>query len=416
MVQEIAPRCDIRHLRDLARQVAEIAAKPVQDERRRLWRAHNSLVRTRPLVVVTGVFFWHELALEESLQCRDPFLRQHESALLKTVYMDRLNDDSIVEPWVKVQAVPATPCDTLRWGLEIRRTRIAAPGGSWLFVPSLVEESDFQKMVGYDHVIDERATAERLAKVQDAIGDILQVALSRTPEYRGGHGDISQDLTCLRGLEQLMWDMVDRPQWLRRVCQFMGQAILRQHDQAEQAGDWRLIDSFNQSMPYCRELPDPVADGPPVGRDKLWLSIAAQEMAQVSPEMHEEFILQYQLPAIRRFGLVSYGCCEDLTRKIDMLRQVPNLRRIAVTPFADVRACAEQIAGDYVLSWRPSPAEMICNGFAPRRVRRIIREGLSAAKGCHVDITLKDVQTIAGNFPNLIEWVRIARQSIEEYA
>ena len=34
-------RYDIRVLRELAEQYAEVAQKPVQEERRELWRAHN---------------------------------------------------------------------------------------------------------------------------------------------------------------------------------------------------------------------------------------------------------------------------------------------------------------------------------------------------------------------------------------
>ena len=71
----------------------------------------------------------------------------------------------------------------------------------------------------------------------------------------------------------------------------------------------------------------------------------------------EEFLLRYQLPILEKFGLVSYGCCEDLTRKIDMLRRIPNLRRIGIAPAADVAKCAEQIGRDYVLSYRPSPTD-----------------------------------------------------------
>ena len=47
-------------------------------------------------------------------------------------------------------------------------------------------------------------------------------------------------------------------------------------------------------------------------------------------------MLQYQIPLMAPFGLAAYGCCEDLTPKIDLLRQIPNLRRIAVSPMADV--------------------------------------------------------------------------------
>jgi hypothetical protein len=59
---------------------------------------------------------------------------------------------------------------------------------------------------------------------------------------------------------------------------------------------------------------------------------------------------------------------------------------------------------------------MICTGFHPEKVRRLLREGLEATKGCHVDIALKDVETIGGRFDDLIEWTRIAREVVEEFA
>ena len=209
--------------------------------------------------------------------------------------------------------------------------------------------------------------------------------------------------------------MVDNPEWLHQIVGFMSDGVLTTHNEAEAAGDWRLCNHQNQAMPYAQELPDPEANSESVNRDKLWGYCASQEMAQVSPEMHDEFILRYQLPIIEKFGLVAYGCCEDLTYKIDMLRKIPNLRRIAVTPWADVRKCAEQIGSDYVFSWRPSPAEMICSGFEPDYIRKVVRNAMEASKGCHVDITLKDVQTVQHHPENLKEWVKIVRDITDNY-
>jgi hypothetical protein len=142
--------------------------------------------------------------------------------------------------------------------------------------------------------------------------------------------------------------------------------------------------------------------------------MAAQEFAAVSPAMHEEFLLRYQLPILSRFGLSAYGCCEDLTHKIDMLRRIPNLRRIAVSPFADVARCAERIGRDYVLSYRPSPADMVGYGFDPDRIRSILRRDLRACAACHVDITLKDVETVQGDPDRVGRWVKITREVISE--
>lgn len=407
---------DIRVLRDLAKQVAEIAAKDIQDQRRDLWRRHNSLQRTRPPIYVRWSACWQEVLPPDKLRCQDPFFRNYERAFRESILQDRLGDDYIIEPWVTVQATYATPTGPRRWGPEIRHIPSPEKRGAWKFDPALKTEADFDKMLGPRHVIDEAASARNLAKLQAAVGDILEVALDRGTHYRHWAADISTDLAQLRGLEQFMLDMMDRPAWLHKLLAFMRDGILRAQAQAEEAGDWRLCHHVNQAMPYAQELPDPAANGTPVKRSRLWVFMASQETTLVSPAMFEEFMLQYQIPIMEKFGLAAYGCCEDLTRKIGCLRKIPNLRRIAVTPWADVRYCAEQIQQDYVMSWRPSPAEMICRGFDPDRVRRLTREGLEAAKGCHVDITLKDVETINGNFDNLIEWTRIVRNIVENCA
>ena len=99
-----------------------------------------------------------------------------------------------------------------------------------------------------------------------------------------------------------------------------------------------------------------------------------------------------------------------------MLRQVPNLRIIAVTPRADVRRCAEQIGRDYVLSWRPNPADMVCCQFDESLIRQTIREGLEACRGCRVHIHLKDIETVQGDPDRLARWVRIVREVAEDVA
>ena len=96
------------------------------------------------------------------------------------------------------------------------------------------------------------------------------------------------------------------------------------------------------------------------------------------------------------------------------MRQIPNLRRIAITPFADAARCAEQIGTDYVLSYRPSPTEMVGYGFDESRIRRILKRDLEACKHCKVDITLKDVETVQHEPDRVRKWVEITRKVIDE--
>ena len=55
-------------LRTLAGEVAAIAALPIQNEKRRLWRALNALKPERPMVLVEEVP-WHEIGI--TLECED---------------------------------------------------------------------------------------------------------------------------------------------------------------------------------------------------------------------------------------------------------------------------------------------------------------------------------------------------------
>jgi len=405
---------DIQILRELAKRYAEIAAKPIQQERRELWRLHNSLRRTRPLVYVRWLAAWHE-AEESRLQCEDPFFRGHETFLRQMIFQDSIGDDCVIEPWITQRASFVLPPEG-HWGVPYGRIPSGQAGGAWKYDPPLKELKDIRNLRAPHHVIDEEATARRVARLQEAVGDILEVNVDRGPCYQVWAADLSTDLGYLRDIGRLMWDMSDNPQWLHRLVRFLSEGVQHVQREAQEAGDWRLCNHQNQAMPYALELPDPQANSQPVTRDRLWCFVASQEFAQVGPAMHEEFLLRYQMPIIKEFGLVAYGCCEDLTDKIDILKTIPNLRRIAVTPWADVRRCAEQIGGDYVLSWRPSPANMICLRFDPDYIRATVRNAMEASKGCHVDITLKDVQTLCKGTESLSEWVRIVRSVSDEYA
>lgn len=395
-------------LRHLASRYMEVCQSEDQPARRRLWRMHNSLKRTRPLIYVRA-FAWAEMP-ESELVCQDPLNRHYENFFRYQLFWNGLEDDSIFEPWVTVPA----RYGCAGWGFQVDRHFSDEPGGSFKVDYPLKNPEDFFKMRMPWHEIDEAATQRAASQVADAIGDLITINIDRAPAYRMWTGDLSTDLGYLRGIENFMLDMYDRPEWLHRVVTFLRDGVLQAHAQAEAAGDWGLSAHQNQAMAYAEELPDPAPNVNGVRRSSLWGYMAAQEFTLVSPALHAEFLLQYQLPILKEFGLVAYGCCEDLTRKIKLLRQIPNLRRIAVSPFANPARCAEQIGTDYVLSYRPSPVEMVGYGFDPDRIRTILRRDLQACKECHTDITLKDVETVQ-NDPNRVrDWVKLTRQVIDE--
>jgi len=406
---------DVKILRDLAKHYAELAAKPIQDQRRRLWSAHQSLKPT-PVPVLATYGMWNvwcrEFFGDAAMKCQDPFYRDHERALRMLIFQDSVGDDSILEPWITQRAAVKGVWGQL-WGLKEDFIHSEETGGAWKFNPPIRDWSDLDKIKPTPHEIDEIQTREWVDKIQEAVGDILPVDVSRAPVYLGFSADISTSIARLRGLETLMTDMYEYPAELHRLLALMRDGILANNEAAEKAGHFSLTCHANQSTPYCDDLEWPHPNSGPRRRAQLWGFCAAQEYTLISPEFHDEFLLKYQLPIISKFGAVHYGCCEDLTAKIDMLRQIPNLRSIAVTPTADIHRCARQIGKDYVISWRPNPTDMVCAGWDESRIRRIIREGVKACNGLPLHIHLKDVETVQGDVSRLARWVRIVREETD---
>jgi len=226
--------------------------------------------------------------------------------------------------------------------------------------------------------------------------------------------DISTLFAKLRGLEQMMWDIYDRPEWLHRLLAKMRDAILRSIDETEAAGAFRFTNHQNQAMPYARELAPPRAGGPAVRARDLWVFGASQETTTYGPAHFEEFMFRYQKPILARFGLCAYGCCEDLSTKIGVLRSLPNLRRIAVAPLADVRRSAEAIGRDFIASWRPNPTD-VSFGVDEDAVRRGCRKAFDIfdACGCRFDVTMKDVETVGADPTAIPRWTAAVRAEID---
>ncbi len=406
---------DIAVVRELAAQYAQIAADPKQEARRQMWADHNSLRKAAsPILATFGMWnVWcREVFSDDKMLCTDPFYRNWERHFRMQIFHDGYGDDYIMEPWVTVGAAQKWHWGNI-WGVALGHTSSGVEGGAWKFDPQLKELSP-QRLATPTHEIDEAETALRARMLTDAIGDILPVHVGRGPACVGFMADISTHLTQMRGMEQMMIDMYESPEALREVLAFMRDGILANQQAAQDAGDLDLTCGHNQCMSYSRELPrpDPAVRG--ARMKDMWAYCAAQEFTLISPAMHDEFLLQYQKPIIEQWGLSAYGCCEDLTKKIDMLRQIRNLRIIAVTPRADVKRCAEQIGTDYVMSWRPNPTDMVCCVWNEGTIRRILREGLAACRGGHVHIHLKDIETLEGDITRLNRWVQITRDEIDK--
>ncbi len=404
---------DRRILRDLATRVAEVADHPRMPVRRRRWIAHNSLRSTYPMMLVFPEGSWGELLPETCLQCVDPRAREIEYAFRIRLYtFEHFQDDTVIEKeWVVQRRIRYTG-----WGLEPRRVPSPAVRGAWHFDPVIRVPADLKKLKYPEVILDEAESRRDLMSVQDLFGDILAVR-SVGLQHLSYH--LMAEYTALRGLEEVMLDMYSEPGMLHDAMAFLEEGHRRLLRQYIELG----LLSFNNNNAYQNsggngytdELPLPDADPDRVRPCDMWASAEAQEMAQVSPEHHAEFILAYEKRLLAPFGLTGYGCCEDLTRKLDIVFGIPRIRRISISPWSDVARCAAKLKGGYIFSWKPNPAHLV-GEFNAQAVRSYIRQTLDATRACGsvLEMVLKDTHTCEQHPERFDHWTRIGRELIQE--
>jgi len=399
---------DKQILRKLANRVAEIANHPRQAERREMWKRHNRLEKVKPMVLVFPECSWQEILPDSVLECTNDLARNCERELRRKIYYwEHLRDDSVIEPWFKVGLV----WWSTGWGLTPGRIPSPMERGAWTFDPPIKDESDIEKLRFPEIVIDEEATLRNFEALHDAIGDILHVKIHRQI-FAWNFTGLANLLAYLRGLDQMMWDMVERPEWVHRIMSFLAEGNMRILDQVEAYDKLDLVNTDDYvgsgGLAYTDELPGPGFEGRVRLRD-LWGFAEAQELVGVSPAMHEEFVFQYQRPMLERYGLNCYGCCEPVTDRLDYVFKFARMRRISISPWADRQIAAEKLQDKYIFSWKPNPSHLV-GGYDPDFIRRYIRETLDIARDCVLEIIMKDVHTVDHHPERLWEWVRIAQE------
>jgi hypothetical protein len=221
------------------------------------------------------------------------------------------------------------------------------------------------------------------------------------------------------GLQEAMMDLIMRPDMVHEAVERMVDAWMVELDQFVEQ-NLLSLDCNNTRIGsggygYTSELPGNEYDPANVKPRNMWGCSNAQIFSEVSPDMHWEFALKHDMRWLERWGMNYYGCCEPLDRKIDLMRKIPNLRKISVSPWNDLDRVVREVGGDYVLSRKPNPAIFVEETWNPQKARAELTEVLDhAGDGCHVEFIMKDISTVRYKPERLWEWAEIAMEVCEE--
>lgn len=399
-------------LRRLASRVAAIARREDQAGKRDLWYSLNALRETRPLVYCSPEGGWGEIILPDDFECEGGLARGWENFLRTEIfYGDRMGDDKVVTGGFDVPYV-STRTD---WGVHESYT-YGENRGSYVWDAPVKDLNDLSALRFPEIRVDRQASDALLDLAHDVFDGILDVRRHHTWLWSVG---LTQTLVKLRGMEQVMLDMVTDPEGLHRLMAFLRDGHMAMLDFLEREGLLHLNNRGEYvgsgGFGWTDELPAPDFAGQVRTKD-LWVLGESQETTGVSPAMFAEFVFPYQRPLLERYGLTCYGCCEPVDSRWDTLRAIPNLRRVSVSPWCDVARMAENLQDRCILSLKPNPAHLATSYFDEDVMRRELRTKLEQARGCRVEIIMKDCHTIGGDPNRVIRWCGIAREESEQFA
>ena len=425
------------YMRDLAKQVKEIADNDIWKEKIYLWQKFNKKESVRPMVmnIITDEC-WPELISGKDLKMTDPFLKAWEYDLLKKIYrFENIHDDVVTTDKIYV------PIDYAftEW-VENRIRPFAANNKPYesdgktaaAFHPCILEYSDWDKLVRKPELkyIDWKKSQQDMNILTDLFGDILDVRQGE-PFYSSidtmtkGWGLSGIDILCeLRGLEEIMYDMYDAPEFVHKAMKDLCDGLNDYLDTLEKENLLRLNNNEfwkntntplgSNGMAISDELPPENYDPSHITTKDLWGYFQAQEFAQVSAEQLNEFVLPYQKPLGERFGMLAYGCCEANDFKYDyLMKTFSNLRQISVCHVADVELAAKKIQDKYTISWKPHCT--IIDNFDDNRVRTFMEKGFETLKDCHIVCSLRDNLTLHGAKDSFKRWTDITMDIAERY-
>jgi len=398
-------------LRKLAERVAEIADSQEMKRKIKVWTEHNDLKTTEPVIFVDPENGWNEILTNDVFECSDPLARTWENILRKKIYAnDVIKDDT---PITKDFNVPWYWTDD-GFGIDVILEDTGMEGGAYHVTPAIQDyEEDFPKLHFPQITVDWDKSEQVMDCAKDVFGGILNCRRSMKWHWADDYLD---QYVGRRGMEDFMCDFVTEPECVAKMMEFMADGMIKRFDWLEEQGLLSLNNDDTYvgtgGFGYSNDLPAPDFDGKVRTKD-LWITLQAQETVSINPDMFGEFILPHYIRLAERFGLAHYGCCEPYDIRWKYVKQIPNLRRVSVSPWAKFSSVPENLGKDYIASVKLKPTPLAMPNMNEEHVRNECRRAVEESMGGICEFVMKDNHTIGNNPNNLIRWTQIMREEIE---
>jgi hypothetical protein len=403
---------DIKRLRELAQQIKDVSESEENQAKIANWYAMDEGKATRPNIVIElgGIHGIFNNFI--TLQCEDEMARAQEHNMLAMLFIHNyVKDDNAILPYVNI----GWNVSNTGYGIESQIDRSDNDGkmGAYHIGSALTDLSrEVPLLKKREFTVNRQKTMETKAALEEIYDGILKVRMRGNPWWTMG---LTQAAVYLIGVEGLMMQMYDDPDGLHMLMSFLRDDYMGMLDFYQNEGLLNLNNEDDYigsgSHGYTRRLPVNT-DGKITTKD-LWCLIESQETVSVSPSMYEEFVFHYEKPFAERFGSTYYGCCEPVHTRWHLVKKLPGLKRVSVSPWCDQELLAQDMPG-IVFSRKPNPSLISTDNFNETAIREDLQKTLEITKKYNVatEIAMKDVHTIANDPTRLPRWVAIAREEV----
>ena len=402
---------DITILRELAGRYQECAQSPVHVEKRALWLKLNTLNMERPMLLIDQIP-WNEMDVDGTLVCRvqDPYWRNVEESLRQQIYkFTHMPADMVLNPYISLPR----PIHNSGWGIDTQVSRRiilenGATSSSSEYINQFESIEDVEKIQMPKLTLDVQRE-KQIREEADVIFDgIIPYRMQGLCMHLGLWDVIAQWM----GVENCYFALMDDPDMIHAMMEKMTQGVL---GMIEQMNTQQLFD-VDSNLCHCSHtfLPDlPKADMPAVS-ENAWSFGLAQLFTAVSPAITDEFEVAYMQRIFPHYGAIYYGCCDRLDDRMDVIRKLPNVRKLSCSPWSDREHFAQVMPDTTVMSNKPNPAFLAGGTLDEAQVRSDLRRTIEAARKYNrsLELILKDISTVNHNPQCLWRWQEIAMEEM----
>ncbi|MEG0702388.1 MAG: hypothetical protein RR449_02305 [Christensenella sp.] len=412
---------ETERLRKLAARYSEIAQSDDMKTKKRQWTALRDLKPERPMILfetfsVTGFL------TEADFECENPYLKNVEKTFLQAIKQyEFVQDDIVIENYFQL----AWRVIRSDYGVKIVEHHADDSMGYMSNFPIATPE-DMEKLKPRTFYVDRERTLGMKQTLEDIFGDILPVRVGNYDNFFPDFGFnpfcgnnapvITMDLFKLVGNDNLMFWPYDYPEALTKLMDFLMEDR-RRFVKWLQDEKIMALNTDNQfagpsGYGYVSELPNASSGAVPTPKN-CWTWVESQETNLYSPDMFGELFLPYLAEYANMFGLVSYGCCEPVDDRIDLVKKaMPGLRTVSVSGWNNFESVAESLGKDYVYCRKPNPAYISGADRNWDGMKKDIERTWNCTKNQPVEFVVRDVYDIAEDMARIPEWVKMTKETV----